>query len=99
MLSAARQSHFGFVCFFAFFLFTSTDDVTAKLWRATQFFGRRRRRREPGVTSEEYSILLIQPEPGNSKISNQSGKIPQACSYTVAMPQRQPENASPNLKA
>lgn len=49
------------------------------------------------MTSEEYSILLIQPKPGDGKISNQRGKVPQACSYTVAAPQRQPENANSNL--
>lgn len=56
------------------------------------------RKQEPGVTSEEYSILLIQLKLGDSKISNQRGKVPQACSYTVAMTQKQPENANSNLK-
>lgn len=58
-----------------------------KLWREMWFW---RRRQESGVTSEEYSIPLIQPQPDDGKIFNQGGKVPQACSYTVEMPQKQP---------
>lgn len=60
-------------------------------------FWRKRLTQKPGMTSEEYSILL-QLKLGNSKISNQSGKVAQACFYTVAIPQRQPENANSNFK-
>lgn len=93
MLSTSKQSNFSFV--FSFFLFTSEDDVTVKLWREMGFW-RRRHRQKPWVTSKEYSIDTANAL--HRKISNQRHRVPQACSYTVAMPQRQSENANSNLK-
>lgn len=77
-----------------------------ELWRALRFFRRQKHTQEPGVTSEEYSTLFVQLKPGDSQISNQSGKVPPGMFFflsfffhTVAMPQRQPQNASFNSKA
>ena len=52
-----------------------------------------------GVTSEELSIQLIYARTWWQYISDQKGKAPEACSYTVATPQRQPEHANSNLRS